>query len=111
MHSADGPPIDIKLVSVVEKDSSKATPKFATGDERLEKKREILDDFVSEIRGFLEQRDGRASTSASAAHLKKQCPEYFQLLKAAKVENLADACRLFPQIFELEDSGRYILAV
>ena len=70
----------------MEKDSTRTTPKIATGDDRLERKREILDDFVSELRCFLEQRDGRASTSAGAAHLKKQFPEYFQLLKAARVE-------------------------
>ena len=111
VESTGGAPIDIKLVSIVEKDSTKATPKFATGDGRLESTREMIEDFIAELRGYLEIRDGRASTSASAAHLKKQFPEYFQLLKAARVESLADAVRLFPQLFELDDDGRYIVAV
>ena len=71
VESRGGPPIDIKLGSIVERDSKRATPKFATGDGRLESKREVLEDFATELRGFLETRDGRASATASAAHLKK----------------------------------------
>ena len=110
VETSDGP-IDIKLVQIVEKDSSKATARFAAGDERQEGKRGILEDLMTELRGFLEQRDGRASMTAAAAHLKATFPDYNPLLRAARVETLADAVRLFPQILELTDGGLYVNAV
>ena len=111
VESSDGPPIDIKLVQIVEKDSSKATARFAAGDERQEGKRGILEDMMAELRGFLEKRDGRASMTAAAAHLKAVFSDYNPLLRAARVEALADAVRLFPQILELTDNGLYVIAV
>ena len=105
-------PIDIKLIQVAQKDSSKATPKFATGDERLERKRELLENIMTELRGYLEDVGGRATMSAAALHLKKVWgAEYRALLSAARVETLADGVRLFPQLFELSDEGLYVNAV
>ena len=34
VESTDGPPVDIKLAQIVEKDSTKATARFVAGDER-----------------------------------------------------------------------------
>ena len=66
---------------------------------------------MTELRGFLEKRDGRASMTAATAHLKAVFPEYNPLLRAARVEALADAVRLFPHILELTEGGLYVNAV
>ena len=66
---------------------------------------------MTELRGFLEKRDGRASMTAAAAHLRTVFPDYNPLLRAARVETLADAVRLFPQILELTVGGLYVNAV
>ena len=101
--------MNIKLVQIVEKDSSKATPKFATGDARQEGKREILEDLLTELQGFLEERGGRASMSAAALHLKQVLGAHYRAsLSAARVETLADAVRLLPEQFQLTDEGVYV---
>ena len=51
-----GGPMNIKLAQIAEKGSSKATPKFAAGDARQEGKREILEDLLTELQGFLEEK-------------------------------------------------------
>ena len=104
-----GGQVNIKLVQIVEKDSSKATPKFATGDARQEGKRELLEDLLTELQGFLEERGGRASMSAAALHLKQVLGAHYRAsLSAARVETLADAVRLLPEQFQLTDEGVYV---
>ena len=49
--------------------------------------------------------------TAAAAHLKAVFPEYLPLLRAARMEALADAARLSPQLLELTDGGLYVNAV
>ena len=66
---------------------------------------------MTELRGFLEKRGERASMTAAAAHLKAVFADYNPFLRAARVEALADAVRLFPQILELTDGGLYVNAV
>jgi hypothetical protein len=109
VRAAGQEPVDIKLVQVVDKDSSRAAPQFAEGGDapRREAKRAALRDVAAALQRALQEHFGRA-TMRTALQSAQQAlgARYASLLKEARVQSLADVVRLFPERFELQEGGR-----
>ena len=114
----DGSKVDIKLVKAVPQET---TETFSIEKERTkdEKRREKLFDIMEALREWVGSRE--VSLKAAAAHLAKTGPwelngeqvDYKRLLRSQGLRvghwgGLADAVRLFPQMFKLTRGALYV---
>ena len=112
---SQGTEMDIKLLLPVSKDSTTARPTFAFSDARKEKKRAALTEggFLASLDDAIPE-EGRIALTTLSKELRRAMPTYTAVLEKAFPKTfgkLAEAIRLFPEDYKMEDNELYVRRV